>query len=258
MSHPNTPPPEDPYGQNPYQGGQDPYGQNPQHGGQDPYGQNPQHGGQDPYGQNPQQGGQGYPSGGYPSPSGGQPGYQGPSGGQPGYQGPSGGQPGYPPQGGYQEQTGGYQAPGHQPGYGATPHGGHGGPSSATTGQPNPDEKQMGMFAHLGGMLGFLLTCGYLGVVAPLIIFLVKKDESPYVRDQSTQALNFQIILLIGIVAASFFSFFLGIFLPFIVFIAWLLWFALWVGGLVFGILGTVAANKGEWYRYPFNVSWIK
>lgn len=192
MSYPNTPPPEDPYGQG-----------------------------------------------------------RQPSGGQPGHQGPPGGYPpppgGYPYQGGY-EQTGGYQAPGSpQGGYGMPPQGGYG-PSSATTGQPNAEERQMGLFAHLGGGLLGLLSGGGLSFLVPLIIYLVKKDESPFVRDQAAQALNFQLLVLIGTFVSSLLT---------VVLIGALLWPVVVVISLVFGILGGMAANRGEWYRYPFNVNWV-
>lgn len=190
---------------------------------------------EDPYSQ---QGGQpsgGYPapdqSGGYPPPPQGPPGY-GQGGPPPGYE--QGGYP--PPPPGYDQ--GGYAQQGQYGGY--APHPGMQG-SSATTGQPNQDERTMGLLSHLSGIL--------LGFLGPLIFFLIKKDESPFVRDQAAQALNFQFILLIGYVIAM---------VLYIIFIGALLQLALWVCAVVFGILGGVAANKGEWYRYPFNVSWVK
>ena len=54
------------------------------------------------------------------------------------------------------------------------------------------DERTMGMLAHiLGGVTNFL---------GPLIIWLIKKDESPFVNDQGKEALNFQITIAIGYV----------------------------------------------------------
>jgi uncharacterized Tic20 family protein len=211
MSYPSNPP-EGPYGQ----------GQQP---GQDSGGYPSQHG-------YPTGGQPGHQQGGYPLPPG-QPGYQEHSGGYPGQPGGYPGQPGY-------EQTGGYQSHYQQGGYGQPPHGAYG-PSSATTGQPSPDERQMAMFAHVGG--------GVIGWLVPLIIFLVKKDESPFVRNQAAQALNFQLLILIGYLVSSVLM---------IVIIGFLTWFICWIAAVALGIIGGVAANRGEWYRYPFNVSWIK
>ena len=52
------------------------------------------------------------------------------------------------------------------------------------------DERTMSLLAHiLGGV-----TC----VVGPLIIWMLKKDESPFVDDQGKEATNFQITMLIA------------------------------------------------------------
>ena len=193
---------------------------------------------EDPYSQ---QGGQpGPPSGGYPTPDQGG-GYPPPPPGQPGYgqsgpQQPGYDQGGYPPPPGYDQ--GGYAQQGQYGGY--APHPGMQ-ESSATTGRPNQDERTMGLLSHLSGIL--------LGFLGPLILFLIKKDESPFVRDQAAQALNFQFILLIGYVIAM---------VLYVIFIGALLQLALWVCAVVFGILGGVAANKGEWYRYPFSIRLLK
>lgn len=101
------------------------------------------------------------------------------------------------------------------------------------------DERTMGMLAHiLGGVTNFL---------GPLIIWLIKKDESPFVNDQGKEALNFQITVAIGYVVMMVLSF-----IPVVGCITSILMMAIWVAGLVFGILGGLEANKGKVYRYPF------
>ena len=102
-----------------------------------------------------------------------------------------------------------------------------------------PDDKNFGMLAHmLGGLTNFL---------GPLIIWMIKKDESPFVADQGKEALNFQITVAIGFVV----SFIVGL-IPLIQCVAILLFPLCWVAGLVFGILGCLEATKGRVYRYPF------
>ncbi len=102
------------------------------------------------------------------------------------------------------------------------------------------DEKTMGMLAHiLGGVTNFL---------GPLIIWLIKKDESPFVNDQGKEALNFQITIAIAQLVTIVVSFIL----PFIGCFTSLLSLALWITGLIFGVLGGLEANKGKVYRYPF------
>ncbi|MEZ5431721.1 MAG: DUF4870 domain-containing protein [Verrucomicrobiales bacterium] len=52
------------------------------------------------------------------------------------------------------------------------------------------DERNMAMLAHLlGGLASFL---------GPLVIWLMKREESPFVNDQGREALNFQITVAIG------------------------------------------------------------
>lgn len=106
----------------------------------------------------------------------------------------------------------------------------------------NPsDERTMAVIAHIGQIFG--------GFVVPLIIFLIKKDESPYVRHHAAEALNFSITTAI----ASF----VCILLMFVL-IGFLLLPVLIIGHLVFLVIATMAANRGEWYRYPINLRLVK
>ncbi len=114
-------------------------------------------------------------------------------------------------------------------------------PSSGPLSIPStPDDRQMGLFCHLGGAL--------LGFLVPLIIWLIKKDQSRFIDDQGKEALNFQITMLIG-------HFVGGLTICFTFGGVNLLCYVL---TLVFGIMGGVAANKGEVYRYPINIRFIK
>jgi uncharacterized Tic20 family protein len=103
----------------------------------------------------------------------------------------------------------------------------------------------MALIAHLvGGILGFLI---------PLIVWLIKKDQSKFVNDQGKEALNFQLTLLIG-------HFILGlcICIPIINLIAILLHLALRVFSVVFGIIAAMAVQRGEVYRYPLTLRILK
>ena len=102
------------------------------------------------------------------------------------------------------------------------------------------DDKTFGMLAHLLGII-----TGFLG---PLIIWLIKKDQSKFVDDQAKEALNFQILMLIlNLVAVPISCFILGVANG-----------AIWVLTVVFCIMGALEANKGVAYRYPFNLRLIK
>ncbi|MDF2376531.1 MAG: DUF4870 domain-containing protein [Verrucomicrobiales bacterium] len=101
------------------------------------------------------------------------------------------------------------------------------------------DEKTMGLLSHILGAVT--------SVVGPLIIWVIKKDESPFVNDQGKEALNFQITVLIGYVTATVISM-----IPVIGCVGALLYPVIGVTNLIFGILGGIEANKGVVYRYPF------
>jgi uncharacterized Tic20 family protein len=103
------------------------------------------------------------------------------------------------------------------------------------------DERTMALLCHLGGILT--------GFIIPLIVWLIKKDQSRFVDDQGKEALNFQLTLLIAYALGGFTSCFLvGIFII----------IAAWIMGIIFGIMGSIAASKGQNYRYPLNIRFIK
>ena len=104
-----------------------------------------------------------------------------------------------------------------------------------------PDEKTMAMLAHLLALVS--------GFVGPLIIWLVKKDQSDYVDDQGKEALNFQISIFIYMSVAG---------LSMFVLIGILLLPAVWIFDIVNVIRGAIAANKGERFRYPLCIRLIK
>lgn len=136
-----------------------------------------------------------------------------------------------PPQGGYPypqgPQPGPYQPGGYPPA---------GGPPVS----PN-DEKTWGTLSHVA-----MLITGFIG---PLVIWAIYKDRSPQIRGNAAGALNFGILASIGMFVGGLLT---------MVFIGVLLMLAVWVLMIVFGIMGAMAANRGEVYKYPLNVDWVK
>lgn len=106
------------------------------------------------------------------------------------------------------------------------------------------DERTMGLLAHLLGAFFYF--------VGPLIIWLIKKDESPFVNDQGKEALNFQITVAIAAAAFGVLHIILAILAGPLACVTLLILVALGVANLVFSILGGLEANKGKVYRYPF------
>jgi uncharacterized Tic20 family protein len=98
------------------------------------------------------------------------------------------------------------------------------------------EDRTLAMITHISGI--------FLGFIVPLIIWLVNKDkpEKSFLIDQSKEALNFQITMAIGWVAAMVLSFLL---------IGFLLYPVLLIANIVFCILAGLKANQGIAYRYP-------
>jgi uncharacterized Tic20 family protein len=113
------------------------------------------------------------------------------------------------------------------------------------------EDKQWAMWAHFGGILWILPS---------LIIFLVFKDRGTLTKQESKEALNWQITFLIIWIVWTIISIILTGVLIFTSFwwlpglIGWLIYLA----NVLFSILGGVKVNGGGSYRYPFNFRFIK
>jgi uncharacterized Tic20 family protein len=131
-------------------------------------------------------------------------------------------------------------------------------PPPAPGGETTAEQRQWAMFAHLSALVGGLLTSvvgGWGTFAGPLIIWLIKKDEMPFVNDQAKEALNFNItvaIIALVMTLLTFVTLGIGIIITgpilVIVGIAW----------LVLTIIAAMKANEGQPYRYPFAIRLIK
>lgn len=103
---------------------------------------------------------------------------------------------------------------------------------------PTGDERTMAILSHI-----LTLVAPFL---APLIIYLIKKDESKFVEWHAKESLNFQItlviicIILVLTVIGIFFLVFVGII------------------SVVLVIVASVRASENKLYRYPFSIRFIK
>lgn len=114
-------------------------------------------------------------------------------------------------------------------------------PQSYLATGPSEEDKSLGMLSHL-----LAIFTGFLG---PLILWLVKKDSSAFVAHHAREALNFQITLLLVMMALGGLTLALMLILVGVLLIPLL--FIVPIFALVVEILAAVAAQKGEWYRYP-------
>lgn len=88
-----------------------------------------------------------------------------------------------------------------------------------------------------------------LNIIAPLVLWLIKKDSMPFVDQQGKEVLNFQITLSIVFFVCM---------LTFWLIIPMILAFGIGIAALVLIIMAAIKANDGVPYRYPFTLRLIK
>ena len=110
----------------------------------------------------------------------------------------------------------------------------------------NKDANMWAMFCHLSALIGFVIPFG--NVIAPLVIWTLKKDEYEHVNDQGKEAINFQISITIYIlISVVLILLAIGIFLLII----------LGIFSLIMIVIAAINANDGNKYRYPFTIRFI-
>ncbi|MDO5499346.1 MAG: DUF4870 domain-containing protein [Propionibacteriaceae bacterium] len=121
--------------------------------------------------------------------------------------------------------------------------------SSSTT----ADDRVWATLAHLSAVIAAIVSVGWLTIVGPLIVYLAKKDSSPFVRSAAAGAFNFTItmwlVTLIGwILNITVVGAVIGI--PMVI-----------IGGLgsiVLGVVGAIKAWGGQSFNYPWQVRVLK
>ena len=103
---------------------------------------------------------------------------------------------------------------------------------------PTSDEKTMALLSHV---LTFVAS-----FLAPLIIYVVKKDESAFVSSHAKESLNFQITVVLIIIVLC------------ITIIGILLVWLVGIISLVLVIIATIRASEGKLYKYPVSIRFIK
>jgi hypothetical protein len=112
---------------------------------------------------------------------------------------------------------------------------------------PGKEARTWAMLCHLLALSGVCVPFGH--VLGPLIIWVLKREEDPFIDDQGKEALNFQLtmtIVIFAIVALMFVivGFFL---LPILVLFE-----------IILIIMASVAANEGRAYRYPLTIRFFR
>ncbi len=108
-----------------------------------------------------------------------------------------------------------------------------------------PEIRNWAMLCHLTALIGLATGMFFVG---PLVVWLLKKDEHPFIDEQGKESLNFQISMLIyEVVAALLICAVVGIvLLP-----------VLLVVHVVFVVLASVKVSSGFDYRYPLTIRFL-
>ena len=122
--------------------------------------------------------------------------------------------------------------------------------AGATADVPSPDvsddERTWGVLAHAGGFAGLAVPFG--NVLAPLVVWLAKKDESRFVDENGKRALNFQLTWsVVLLVTALSVLVGVGVVLFPLAILAW----------LILTVVGTVRASEDEVYDYPLTLDFV-
>jgi uncharacterized Tic20 family protein len=104
------------------------------------------------------------------------------------------------------------------------------------------------VLCHLSALFGMLFhVFGY--VFGPLIVWLLKRGDSPEIDGHGKESLNFQISMLIYNVIAGVLC---------LVLIGFIILPMLYVLNLVLVIVASIQASEGKFYRYPITFRLIK
>jgi len=118
--------------------------------------------------------------------------------------------------------------------------------------QPNmslqtSEERQMGLFLHLSQLINIIIPLG--GVIVPIVIWQMKKDQMPAIDAHGKMVVNWLISSLIYWIVSGILA---------LVLIGFIGMLALVILGIVFPIIGAIKANNGEFWEYPLTIKLIK
>ena len=104
------------------------------------------------------------------------------------------------------------------------------------------------ILCHASALLGvFLHFPGHL--LAPFIVWLAKRNDSPEIDAHGKESLNFQISMLIYTLVAGVFC---------LILIGFVFLAILWVLNAIFVIIASIQASEGKFYRYPMTIRFIQ
>ena len=122
-------------------------------------------------------------------------------------------------------------------------------PVPGVPGGVSQDAKTWAMICHLSSFAGYVIPVPGINILAPFLVWNLKKDSDPYIDINGKEAINFNITWAIAALVSGLSIFcVVGVLLLPIVIIA----------GIVLVIIATIKASGGEYYRYPLTIRFMK
>lgn len=115
---------------------------------------------------------------------------------------------------------------------------------------PNETDRSWAIGLHASGLAG-LLPIPFLNLLAPFVLWLIKRPESKYLDEVGKEVVNFQITVAIYAIILAIISFItcgIGV----------ILFLPLVLGWLILMILAVIKTSNGEHFRYPATIRLIK
>ncbi|OQX73635.1 MAG: hypothetical protein B6D59_05010 [Campylobacteraceae bacterium 4484_4] len=112
---------------------------------------------------------------------------------------------------------------------------------------PDKTERNWSMYLHFSQLASMLVPI--LGLIIPIILWQLKKEESSYIDANGKAVLNWIISAIIYyIVGYLLIPFGIGIFII----------LAVGILSIIFAIIGGLKANNGEVWPYPLSIGFLK
>ncbi len=116
-------------------------------------------------------------------------------------------------------------------------------PTTSPLQMSESDERMWAMLSHLSALAGYFIPLG--NIIGPLVIWLLKKDQSELVDANGKESLNFQISITIYAIVATILVFVI-IGIPLLI--------ALVIFDVIMIIVASVKANERNVYHYPLSI----
>jgi uncharacterized Tic20 family protein len=109
------------------------------------------------------------------------------------------------------------------------------------------DERNMGIAVQVSSFAGYIIPFG--SILGPFVVWLMKRDEMPFVDECGRNCINFKISLMIYMMISAVLM---------LVGIGFLLIGVLAIVDIVFTIIAAMKASEGVSYKYPMTIKFLK